>query len=68
MFSKSQSALAHLGGFLHELGVVLLDVVPGPDGGLQFVSHHHARTLRRWATDERHDASARVRKGALWVK
>lgn len=57
--------MTHLGGFLHELGIVLLDVMPGPDGGLQLVPDHHPWSLCARAPDERHDPGAGVRESAL---
>lgn len=55
----------HFSGFLHELGIVFLDVVPGSNRRFQFISYHHTRTLSGGPTDESHDASASVRESAL---
>lgn len=57
--------LSHLGGLLHELGVVLLNVVPRPDGSLQLLPHHHPRALSGRTAHKGHDASARVGESAL---
>lgn len=48
--------------------VVLLDVVPGTDGGLQLVSHHHAWALGGGASNEQHHTSPCVGKGTLGIK
>lgn len=55
----------HFSGFLHELGIVFLYVVPGSNRRFQFISYHHSRTLSGGPTDESHDASASVRESAL---
>lgn len=55
----------HLGGLLHVLGVVLLDVVPGADGRLQLVPYHHAWSLGGGAADEGQDTSPRVGERTL---
>ena len=54
-----------LGGLLHELGVILVDVMVRPDRLLQVVVDHHAGTLRASATGEEHDPSASVGESAL---
>lgn len=60
--------LSYFCSLLHELGIVLLNVVPGPYGGLQLVPHHHAWPLRGWAPDERHNSGPGVRERALRTK
>lgn len=57
--------LSHLGGLLHELGVVLLNVVPRSDGCLQLLAHHHPWALSGRAPHKGHDASARAGESAL---
>lgn len=68
-------ASAHLGGFLQMASVVLLDVVPGADGGFQLVSHHHARALGGRPSDEQHHAgpcvgecTLRRKRGGNWLQ
>lgn len=46
-------------------GVVLLDVVPGADGGLELVAHHHAGALSGGASDEEHDTGPCVGESPL---
>ena len=45
--------------------VVLLDVVPGPDGGLELVAHHHAGPLGGGPPGEQHHARPGVGEGTL---
>lgn len=45
--------------------IVLLDVMPGADGGFQLVSHHHAWSLGGWPANEKHHASPCVRECPL---
>lgn len=45
--------------------VVFLNVVPGANGGLEFISHHHTGPLSWRATGEQHDTSTCVWKSAL---
>lgn len=40
--------------------IVLLDVMPGADGGLQLISHHHAWALCGGPSDKEHDMGPRV--------
>lgn len=40
--------------------VVLLDVVPGADGGLELVADHHAGALSGGPSDEEHDTGPSV--------
>lgn len=58
----------HLSGLLQMASVVFLDVVPGADGGLQFISHHHAGPLCWGATGEQHHTGPCVRKSSLRVE
>ncbi len=57
-----------LGGLLHVLGVVLLDVVVRANGPLQVVVDDAARTLRTGPAGEQHHAGPRVRVRALQDK
>lgn len=61
-------ALAHLGGFLQMASVVFLDVVPGANGGLQLISHHHAWALGGRPSNEQHHTSPCVGECSLRIK
>lgn len=54
-----------LGCLLQVTSVVLLDVVPGADGGLELVAHHHAGALSGGSSDEEHDTGPSVGKRPL---
>lgn len=45
--------------------VVFLNVVPGANGGLQFISHNHTGPLSWRTTGEQHDTGTRVWVSAL---
>lgn len=55
----------YLGRLLQVASVVLLDVVPGADGGLELVAHHHAGTLSGGPSDEEHDTGPCVGESPL---
>lgn len=55
----------HLGSFLQMPCVVFLDVVPGSDGDLQLISHHHAWSLGGRPADEEHHTCACVWESSL---
>lgn len=68
IYMRGFHAFVHLGGFLQVAGIVLLDVMPGADGGFQLVSHHHAGALGGGPSDEQHHTSTCVGECALRMR
>lgn len=58
--SSQRQGFVMLDSLLHELGIVLLDVVMRTDWMLQFIIHNLTGSLRAWATEEHHNASSSV--------
>lgn len=62
---KLQYPQTDLHGLLHVLAVVLLNVMVGADGVLEFIVHHHAGTLGAWPSKKHHDTCSCVGEGTL---
>lgn len=62
---RSKSTVTDLGGLFQVAGVVLLDVVPGADGGFQLVPHYHPWALCWGAPCEEHHTGPCVGECAL---